>query len=284
MSISIPAPRRALAVFLSAATLPLTAVAQTPSPLTQWQYSSGIILEQMFMPQLPTWRIRIGPSVSFQPRYDGASSYHTLVGPSIDIRYRDRFFFSTGEGLGANLLTGPNWRAGIALSYDLGRRAADDLDHLHGMDNINPAPTMHLFGEYVVSKTFPLVVRADVRRAIGGDNGWVGDLGAYMPMPGSSEKFNWFAGPSVTFADSRYMNSWFGVNANESARSGLREYHASAGVKSVGFGVAATWMANKHWLVSGNAAYQQLVGTAVNSPIVQRRGSGVFDLSVVYQF
>ena len=284
MSISIAAPRRAFAVFLSAATLPLAAVAQTPSPLAQWQYSSGITLEQMFMPQLPTWRIRIGPSVSFQPRYDGASSYHTLVGPSIDIRYRDRFFFSTGEGLGANVLTGPNWRAGIALSYDLGRRAADDLDHLHGMDNINPAPTMHLFGEYVVSKTFPLVVRADVRRAIGGDNGWVGDLGAYMPMPGSSEKFNWFLGPTATFADSRYMNSWFGVNANESARSGLREYHASAGLKSVGVGVAATWMPSKHWLVTGNGAYQQLVGRAANSPIVQRRASGVVDLSVVYQF
>lgn len=284
MSISTAAPRGALAVFLSAATLPLAALAQTPSPLAQWQYSSGITLEQMFMPQLPTWRIRVGPSVSFQPRYDGASSYHILAGPSIDIRYRDRFFFSTGEGLGANVLTGPNWRAGIALSYDLGRRAADDLDHLHGMDNINPAPTMHLFGEYVVSKTFPLVVRADVRRAMGGDNGWVGDLGTYMPMPGSSETFNWFAGPTVTFADSRYMNSWFGVNANESARSGLREYHASAGVKSVGFGVAATWMANKHWLVTGNVAYQQLVGSAGNSPIVQRRGSGVVDFAVDYQF
>ena len=182
------------------------------------------------------------------------------------------------------MLTGPNWRAGIALSYDLGRRAADDSDHLHGMDNINPAPTMHLFGEYVVSKTFPLVVRADVRRAIGGDNGWVGDLGAYMPMPGSSDQFSWFVGPTATFADSRYMNSWFGVNANESARSGLREYHASAGIKSVGLGVAATWMPSKHWLVTGNGAYQQLVGRAANSPIVQRRASGVVDLSVVYQF
>jgi outer membrane scaffolding protein for murein synthesis (MipA/OmpV family) len=80
------------------------------------------------------------------------------------------------------------------------------------------------------------------------------------------------------------MKSWFGVNANESARSGLRQYHASAGVKSVGFGVAATWMANKHWLVTGNVAYQQLVGSAANSPIVQRRGSGVVDFAVDYQF
>ncbi|WP_436024236.1 MipA/OmpV family protein [Trinickia sp. LjRoot230] len=284
MSITIAAPRLVVAGLVSAALMPEPAAAQTPSPLAQWQYSAGITLEQMFSPTLPTWRIRVGPSVSFQPRYDGASRYHVLAGPTLDVRYRDRFFLSTGEGLGVNLLTGPNWRTGVAISYDLGRRAADDPDHLRGMNNINPAPSVHLFGEYIVSKSFPLVMRADVRRSLGGDNGWVGDLGAYMPMPGSSEVFNWFAGPTVTFADSRYMNSWFGVNAAESARSGLRQYHASAGVKSAGFGVAATWMPRKHWLITGNVAYQQLVGSAADSPITQRRGSGAFDLSVNYEF
>lgn len=284
MSMSTAVPRLAAAGLLSSALLPLPAAAQTPSPLAQWQYSAGITLEQMFTPDMPKWRIRIGPSVSFQPRYDGADSYHVVAGPTIDIRYRDRFFLSTGEGLGVNLLTGPNWRVGFTISYDLGRRAADDLDHLHGMGNINPAPSAHMFGEYVISKSFPLVLRADLRREIGGDNGWVGDLGAYMPMPGSSETFSWFAGPTVTFADARYMNSWFGVSPGQSARSGYAPYHASAGVKSAGFGVAATWMPAKHWYVTGNVAFQQLVGSAAHSPITQSAGSGVFDLSVAYQF
>lgn len=278
------APRPVLAGLASLALLPGPVSAQTPSPLAQWQYSSGITLEQMFTPQLPTWRIRVGPSASFQPRYDGSSRYQFLGGPTIDIRYRDRFFLSTGEGLGVNVLSGPNWRAGIAVSYDLGRREQDDYEHLYGLGNINPAPTVHLFGEYIVSKSFPLVVRADLRRAVGGDNGWVGDLGTYMPMPGSSKKFNWFAGPTITFADANYMNHWFGVNAGQSARSGLREYHPSSGVKSVGFGIAATWMPGKHWFVNGNVAYQRLVGSAADSPITQRKGSGVFALSVAYEF
>jgi outer membrane scaffolding protein for murein synthesis (MipA/OmpV family) len=284
MSTSTAVPRLAIAGLVCASLMPAPAAAQTPSPLAQWQYSAGVTLEQMFMPKLPAWRIRIGPSVSFQPRYDGADSYHTVLGPTIDIRYRDRFFLSTGEGLGVNLLTGPNWRAGFAVSYDLGRRAADDLDHLRGLDNINPAPSAHLFGEYVISKSFPLVLRADLRRDIGGDSGWIGDLGAYMPMPGSGEKFTWFAGPTVTFADSRYMNSWFGVNAAQAARSGYAPYHASAGVKSAGFGVAATWMPAKHWFMTGNVAFQQLVGSAAHSPITQTAGSAVFALSVEYEF
>ncbi len=282
-----PAPavsRVALAGLLGAALAPAPAAAQTPSPLAQWQYSAGITLEQMFEPELPRWRLRMGPSVSLQPRYDGADSDTVLAGPSIDIRYRDRYFFSTGEGLGANLLRGPNWRAGFTISYDLGRREADDRDHLHGLGNINPAPSAHLFGEYVVSKSFPLVLRADLRRDIGGDNGWVGDLGAYMPMPGSSEKFAWFAGPSVEFADSRYMNAWFGVSGAQAARSGYPRYHASGGFKSAGLGIAASWMPVKHWYVTGNVAFQQLFGSAAHSPITQSAAERVVVVSVEYEF
>jgi outer membrane scaffolding protein for murein synthesis (MipA/OmpV family) len=285
MSTSPAASRFACAAaLLAAAFVPAPAHAQTPSPLAEWQYSSGILLEQMFEPKLPTWRIHLGPSVSFQPRYGGSDRYHAVVGPSIDIRYRDRFFLSTGEGLGMNVLTGPNWRVGFAAAYDLGRREADDLGHLQGMGNINPAPSLRLLGEYAISKSFPLVVRADVRRNFGGDNGWIGDLGAYMPMPGSSEQFAWFFGPTMTIADSRYMNSWFGVNAGQSARSGYRQYKASAGIRSVGVGVTAAWTVREHWILNADAAFQQLVGSAAHSPITQTRASGSVDLSVIYEF
>lgn len=284
MSTSIAASRLALTGAVFMALVPAAVHAQTPSPLAEWQYSSGILLEQMFEPKLPTWRIRVGPSASFQPRYDGSDRYHMMGGPSVDIRYRDRFFLSTGEGIGVNVLTGPNWRVGVGAAYDLGRRAADDLDHLSGMGNINPAPSLRLLGEYAISKSFPLVLRADLRRNFGGDNGWIGDLGAYMPMPGSSETFSWFAGPTMTIADSRYMNSWFGVNAQQSARSGYRQYDASPGIRSVGFGVSASLTIRKHWIVSADGAFQQLVGAAAHSPITQTRESGVFDVSVNYQF
>jgi len=284
MSTSLAASRVAFAGALFAIATPAAVYAQTPSPLAEWQYSSGILLEQMFEPQLPTWRIRVGPSASFQPRYDGSDRYHVVAGPSIDIRYRDRFFLSTGEGLGMNVLTGPNWRVGFAVAYDLGRRAADDLGHLSGMGNINPAPSLRLLGEYAISKSFPLVFRADLRRSFGGDNGWIGDIGAYMPMPGSSETFSWFAGPTMTIADSRYMNSWFGVNAGQSARSGYRQYDASAGIRSVGFGVVASLALNKRWSLTADGAFQQLVGAAAHSPITQTRASGVFNLSLNYEF
>lgn len=268
---------------LAAATSP-AAHAQTPSPLGEWQYSAGVPLMKLFEPNQPTWLVSVGAGMAFQPRYAGSNRYRLLGGPNVDVRYRDLFFLSTGEGLGANVLRGPNWRVSLSVGYDLGRRSSDDLGHLNGFDNINPAPVMKLSADYVISKDFPLVLRADVRRSLGGSNGWVGDLSAYMPLPGSNEHFFWFAGPTVSFADARYLNSWFGVSDGAAARSGLPRYSSGAGLKSVGAGVTMVWFVNKHWFLTMDGAIEQLVGRAAHSPVTQQTTNGVLDLSVNYQF
>ncbi|KVN41318.1 structural protein MipA [Burkholderia pyrrocinia] len=267
-----------------AAAMSSAAHAQTPSPLGEWQYSAGVPLMTMFEPNQPTWQVSVGAGMALQPRYAGSDRYRVIGGPNVDVRYRDLFFLSTGEGLGANVLRGPNWRVSLSVGYDLGRRASDDLDHLHGFDNINPAPVMKLSADYVISKDFPLVLRADVRRSLGGSNGWVGDVSAYMPLPGSNEHFFWFAGPTVSFADARYMNSWFGVSDGAAARSGLPRYSSGAGLKSVGAGVTMVWFVNKHWFLTMDGAIEQLVGRAAHSPVTQQTTNGVLDLSVNYQF
>lgn len=258
--------------------------AQTPSPLAEWQYSVGVPLRKLYAPDIPDWEVRLGLAATIRPRYDGASDYYGIGGPSIDIRYRDLAFISTGEGIGFNAIHTSQIRAGIAITYDMGRREKKDHDHLRGMGNIGIVPESKIFAEYVVSKDFPLVIRANIRRQLGGSDGWVGDLGAYMPMPGSSKKFFWFLGPSMTFADSRYMQTWFGVSADQSARSGYPEHHPGAGIKSYGGGVSAIWLFDKHWFATADFGVAQLVGSAKSSPIVQRSTNLTGDISINYQF
>lgn len=258
--------------------------AQTPSPLQEWQYSGGIILEKMFEPKVPEWRTIVGVSGSVQPLYDGARPYTVMPGPTIDIRYRDLAFVSMGSGLGVNLLRGENYRAGIAVTYDLGRRVADYPSHLHGLGNISPAPVIKLFASYAISKSFPLVLRADVRRIIGGSDGFVADIGTYMPLPGSSRHFVMFAGPSVTFAGGDYMQNTFGVTPVQAFRSGYPVYYAHAGLKQVGFGFSATWFVTDHWLVNGQAAVSRLLGSAADSPITERATQETLSLTIAYKF
>lgn len=268
----------ALGAFASA-----PACAQTPAPLAEWQFSVGIPLEKLFEDTIPEWEVRLGAAAMLRPRYDGSSKYIVIAGPSIDIRYRDIAFASIGEGLGVNVLRGKNYRAGIALSYNLGRRAKENSPLLDGMENINPAPEAKLFAEYAVSKEFPLVMRVDARRSMGGSDGWIGDIGAYMPLPGSSEKFYWFAGPTLTLADSRYMNAWYGVSASQ-ARPGRPQFNPAGGVRSYGFGLSAVWFFDKHWFATSDVSVVQLVGDAKRSPLTQTSTGGAFDLSINYQF
>jgi outer membrane scaffolding protein for murein synthesis (MipA/OmpV family) len=273
----------AVIVGLMMATAPV-ARAQTPSPLGEWQYSAGIPLEKLYRASESDWQTRIGIGAAFRPRYPGSDQYHTLVGPSFDIRYKDLAFLSTGEGLGVNIVQGTNWRASISAVYDLGRRGHDDPSRLNGLGNINPAPEMKLAAEYVVSKEFPLVFRMTLTRSFGGSNGWIADVGSYMPMPGSSEHFYWFAGPSVSFGDSNYTNSWFGVNDQQAAASQYGRYDAHAGLVSAGFGITLIWFIDKHWFVTADGALKRLLGSAADSPITQSKTNGVTDISINYQF
>jgi len=282
----------AVAALVLYAFCPRAAFSQTPSPLQEWQYSAGVVLFRMFEPNQPDWRSQIGLAAEPRPAYEGARNYRTLAGPVIDVRYRDIYFASTGEGIGVNFLRGENYLDGISVGYDFGRRESDDLTHLKGLGNIEVAPVFKLFGSYVVSKQFPLVIRADVRRFVGGAGGWVGDLEAYAPLPGSSKKFVMFAGPSVTFADRRHMQTTFGVNESQSLASGYPVFAAHGGMNAAGLGFSATRIISTRWLLNASLAVNRLIGSARNSPFTHEAQKdtgaalaltgGALTLSVLY--
>jgi outer membrane scaffolding protein for murein synthesis (MipA/OmpV family) len=263
---------------------PGLAHAQTPSPLQEWQYSGGIVLQQLFEPNLPDWRTWGGVAAIAQPVYEGASATRVYFGPVINIRYKDLAFFSTGEGLGVNFLRGRYYRVGVSLGFDLGRRVPDDYPNLHGLGDLSVAPFFKLFATYVVSKAFPMVIQMDVRQLIGGANGALGDFEFYLPLPGSSRTFFMFAGPSITFADHRYVQKVFGVNQTQSIASGDPIYNVHGGTNAAGFGFTATKMINPHWYVNLDAAISYLQGSAIDSPVTEARVQRALAMSVVYHW
>jgi outer membrane scaffolding protein for murein synthesis (MipA/OmpV family) len=274
--------RLAYLAFTLWACMPSTASSQTPSPLQEWQYSSGTVLEKLFEPNLPEWRVVLGAAAEDKPLYDGAALSRVQGGPLINIRYRDIAFVSVGEGIGVNVLRGENYRAGIELGYDLGRRVSDDYGHLHGLGDIGRAPAVEVFASYAISKEFPLVLRGDVRQIVGGADGLVADVGVYMPLPGSSKKLIMFAGPSITYADHRYLQKEFGVTPAQALASGYPVFDPHAGTNAVGFGFSATRFITDHWLINVDAAVNHLLGSASESPITQRTVQRALAISFGY--
>lgn len=257
---------------------------QTPSPMQEWQYSGGIILSRLFEPNLPEWRTVLGAAAEAQPVYAGAEAYRVRGGPVINIQYSDIAFVSTGDGIGVNFLRGDHYRVGAALAYDLGRHERDDYNNLRGMGDISAAPVAKLFASYVLSKKFPLILRVDARQILGGANGAVGDLGIYMPLPGSSKKFVMFAGPSITLATHRYLQSEFGVTPAQSLASGHPIFDPHAGMEAVGVGFSATRFLTKHCLVNLDAAIAKLKGSPDVSPLTESSTQREIALSLDYQW
>ena len=271
-------------LFMLSALAPGAAQAQTPSPLQEWQYSGGVILARLFQPDLPDWRRVLGVAAEVQPVYDGSRANRLQGGPVINIQYRDIAFVSTGEGLGVNFLRGDHYRFGAAVAYDRGRLERDDYTNLRGMGNINAAPVVKLFGSTVLSKKFPLILRVDARQIVGGADGAVADVGVYMPLPGSSKKFVMFAGPSVTFATHRYLQSEFGVTPAQSLASGHPVFDPHAGEAAVGVGFSATRFLTAHWLLNLDAALTKLKGSPDVSPITERSTQRELAMSIDYQW
>ncbi|HZE42435.1 MAG TPA: MipA/OmpV family protein [Steroidobacteraceae bacterium] len=276
--------RAACVALLICAFAPRAAFSQTPSPMQEWQYSGGIILSRLFEPSMPEWRDILGLAAEAQPAYAGAHAYRVQGGPVINIQYSDIAFVSTGDGIGYNFLRGDHYRVGAAVAYDFGRRERDDYANLRGMGDISAAPVAKLFGTFVLSKKFPLILRVDARQILGGANGTVGDVGIYMPLPGSSKKFVMFAGPSITLATHRYLQSEFGVTPAQSLASGHPVFDAHAGMESVGVGFSATRFLTDHWMVNIDAAISKFKGSPDVSPVTETSTQREIALSLNYQW
>jgi len=241
------------------------ASAQTPTALAEWQYSAGEALRPYFSDTIPQWRRLAGAGVQGVPRYEGASAYQPRAVLNFDLRYTDFAFASVVEGLGLNLWRAKGYRAGVALTADLGREQ-DDAAALNGLGDLSPAPEFKLFGEYVV---FPAVIRADVRRTFGGKGGVSGDLGAYMPVVGN-QRLIVFVGPALSFASGTAMQNSFGVSAAQAAATAYPLFAARGGLRHANLGVSATWFlsGDRAWFLNATGAGQRLLRDAARSPFV----------------
>ena len=105
-----------------------------------------------------------------------------------------------------------------------------------------------------------------------------------MPLPGSSKTFVMFAGPSITLATHRYLQSEFGVTEAQSLASGHSEFDPHAGTVAVGVGFSATKFITEHWLLNMDAALSKFKGSPAVSPITERVTQRVLALSVDYQW
>ncbi len=98
------------------------------------------------------WKVSIGPALMVSPKYPGSRAFQVLPLPSLDISYDDRIFSQGLDVLGINLLKGPAYHFGTAISFDFQSRNESDDPRLHGLGNVHYGPKLKVFADYSVPR------------------------------------------------------------------------------------------------------------------------------------
>lgn len=216
-----------------------------------------------------TWRVRVGAGAEVRPEFPGADSMEISPYPEVSVARGEEAF-----GLGApddsfdiKLVSSGGFSAGLdaALSQP---RADSDVGSPVG--DVSRTVEVGGFVQHMLGESFR--VRAEARQALGGHDGLVGSLGAdYFAR--DADRWTFSIGPRVRFADSDYMDAYFGVRPEVSILTLLPVYDPDGGVKAIGAISGFTYSLGGPFGLYGFARYDRLVGDAKDSPIVETFGS-----------
>ncbi len=212
--------------------------------------------------------LELGGGGAAAPRYEGASSYMLSPYPSIRLKKLNFGALDIG-GSESGFFVKPSFRF-------VDRRDASDDASLTGLNAVSRSIELGLGAGYEWQS---FRVFGDLRKGISGHKGWVGEAGADVILR-PAEKWTVSAGPRLSFADSTYMNTYFGVTAAESAASGMPAFSAGGGVKSIGVEALVRYDANEHWAIEGGAGYARLIGDAANSPVTRAGSADQFTAKI----
>jgi MipA family protein len=214
--------------------------------------------------------VTIGAMGTYQPKYDGAKTYEFQVLPIIK--------FDTGSSMGKRfdvrglddvsfaIVQSDSFKMGVLTGYRDGRDQSDS-PRLRGLGDIDGGIVAGGFARYDMG---PAYLRGSYHRQIfEDDNG-----GVFRFVLGTDYKLTdrvmLRAVTGLEAADRNYMQTYFGVSAAQSARSGLLPtYTPSGGLTSYRLGVGTDFEVIPTWTLTASADYIRYLGNASRSPIVE---------------
>lgn len=229
-------------------------------------------------PKERNWSLIVGGGGIYEPTYEGGDKFEVSPVPFI--------VFTWGDWLEIDprgVTITPFEQNGFSLSgkvgYETGRDEKDD-NRLRGLGDIDFAATV---GAKIAYEWRGLEIYASVDQTIDGSESLIGTFGVEYMAP-VTERLFLGAGAKAIIANDKHMQAYFGVNAQQSAASGLPEYKTEAGLKRVDVSVSAMYMLSENWLVRGEAGAGFLTGDAADSPVVKEKTQPSASLFVGYKF
>lgn len=230
------------------------------------------------------WAFGLGLAVEYEAAYEGSDEYDFEIDPAGAVQWRsgDNIFYWAGEALGWRGLRSDTWFIDAAVGFDEGREESDsDEGRLEGL------------GDEEEDAEFVLQVRrafdADWRywldgRIVTGDSGTLGLVGVGRRFGEQLDGSGHEIAIALVFHDSDYANKDFGIDASQSAGSGLNQVDLSSGFRSVGFNYNYRKNINDNWQFFGEVVYERYSSDIEDSPIARNNYEAEVGVGFIYRF
>lgn len=215
----------------------------------------------------------------YGPDYLGARHYGVSAKPGLYLRWGALSISSGGSwasprqdddlrGLGLELARTDAMRLSLGLRMDSGRKESGSPS-LAGMGDVRRTVRLRLGGSWAFDSGWELRAGWTID-AFGRGGGNLGELKLQR---------DWRLSPSLLFTAAaqtslggdRYMQTYYGVTPEQSARSGYRVYSPRLGLRDVSLTAALRLELSDDWVALGAVGYSRLLGDAARSPLVLKR-------------
>ena len=244
----------------------------------------------------PGWSGGVLAGAAGMPDFEGSRTNRGQPVLGFVATYRSQHWGSveTGSrGLSWTPVQRPDASLSVGLSLDPGRLDNGDRkltmmgyrpgsERLKGLGEIDAAPVVSIGGSATLAG---LPLAATLRRAAGSHNGTQLDLGLKVPWKiGAHADLS--ISPTVTWADRRYMQAFFGVTPAQAAASRYPAFEAGSGLKSAQLTMDLDMALSRWWHLNATLQARRLLRDAVDSPISEKsmQYSGMVGLLRQFQF
>ena len=230
------------------------------------------------------WAFGLGLSVEYESAYEGSDEYDFEVDPAGAVQWRkgDDIYYWAGEALGWRGLRSESWLFDAAVAFDEGREEDDsDDDRLDGLGDNDEETELVLQARRAFDADWRYWLDG---RVVTGDDGSLGLLAVGRRFGDQNDGTGHEIAVAVVFHDSDYANKDFGIDAEQSAASGLEETDLSGGFRSVGFNYNYRHYIDENWQVFGEAVYERYSSDIEDSPIARNNYEAEVGVGFIYVF
>jgi outer membrane protein len=245
---------QALSLALVALAWPASAFAQFQDAVTEGAGETAVASDQD--------HIILGVGAAAVPVFQGAKDYRVLPVPAIDIK-QGWLFANLRNGIGVAPIQTNHVTIGASVVYLQGYRHKDVPD---GVNKLSNGAGARVFADF---RAAGFVATLGVTKGFAGQaKGVLADATIGYPVM-ISDRFTLVPTVGTTWANARYNNRYFGIDAREAAASGLSQFSAGSGFKDLTASLTARYRLTDRIGVNLTGGVVTLLGDAKDSPLVQ---------------